>query len=267
MPSLHELQRRFAAALFDEAAADVHADIRAEPDEACAKLAIYRQQLRANFRRALALEFPVIERLVGGDYFKRLALDFQTAHPSRAGNLQHIGAPFPAFLEERFSTSRYAYLAPVAALEWAYQESLYAPEAPDFDCKALAQIDPTRYAQLRFELHPACRLFCSEYPLLDIWRANQPDADGTQRIDLASGATRVLLQRRAQLVQFHALNRAQYAFAAALARQLTLGAAFEVAKSADADFDLGAALRELVMYGALSAASLGRPSDLAPEPC
>jgi hypothetical protein len=267
VPPLHELQRRFAAALFDETADAASIDIRADAGDGAARLGIYLQQLRAHFQRALALEFPVIKRLVGADYFGRLARDFQARHPSRAGDLAHIGAPFAAFLEERFGAGRYAYLAPVAALEWAYHESMHAPEAPGLDCNALAQIDSTRYPRLRFELHPACRLYSCAYPVLDIWRANQPDAQGAQSIDLASGATRVLLHRRAQVVEFHALSAAHYALVAALARRATLGAAFDAARKADAAFDLGAALRHLVALGALTAARLGGARDFEPEPC
>src|ERR1700726_4798910 len=63
--SLHELQRRFAAALLDNADAPISADIRPCGISARARLEIYRTQLRATFLRTLALEFPVIERLVG----------------------------------------------------------------------------------------------------------------------------------------------------------------------------------------------------------
>ncbi|HEY5019727.1 MAG TPA: DNA-binding domain-containing protein [Steroidobacteraceae bacterium] len=256
MPSLHELQRRFAATLFDDASAPVSAAIRSHGIDPGAGLEIYRRQLHATFRRALALEFPVIERLVGSDCFARLAREFQAAQPSRSGDLQHIGAPFAAFLRDRYQASQYQYLAAVAALEWAYQESLCAAAAPAFDLGALREVDPADYAQLRFKFHPACRLFSSAYPVLDIWRANQPNAAAADLIDLASGATRVLLLRPADVVQFRPLNAAQFTWLAALARDLTLAEALEDAQSAYAAFDLGSTLREFVALGVLNAATL-----------
>ena len=258
MPSLHELQRRFAAALFDEAGALVSAAIRADGIDPVARLDIYRTQLHAAFERSLARAFPVIERLVGSNCFKSLAREFQAKHPSRSGDLQHIGAPFAAFLQDKFCQGPYAYFSDVAALEWAYQESMTAAAAPAFDLSALQAIDPADYAQLHFEFHPACRLFSSAYPVLDIWRANQGSSAANQTtIDLASGRrARVLLLRPAHVVQFHLLSAASFALLAALADDLTLGAALDAAQNADAAFDLGSALRHFVALGVLTGATL-----------
>jgi hypothetical protein len=257
VPSLHELQRRVAAALFDEAGAPISAAIRADGIDPVARLDIYRTQLHAAFERTLALAFPVIERLVGSNCFKSLARDFQAKHPSRSGDLQHIGAPFAAFLQEKFCQGPYAYLSDVAALEWAYQESMTAAAAPAFDLSALQDIDPADYAQLHFEFHPACRLLSSAYPVLDIWRANQGSSAANQTtIDLASGRTRVLLLRPAHVVQFHLLSAACFALLAALAGDLTLGTALDAAHNADAAFDLGSALRHFVTLGVLTGATL-----------
>jgi uncharacterized protein len=254
--SLHELQRRFAAALLDNAGASISADIRPGGISARAGLEIYRIQLRATFLRTLSLEFPVTERLVGSDCFKSLAREFQIGHPSRAGDLHHIGAPFPAFLAERFGGGRYDFLSHVAALEWAYQESMIAPAAAALDPEALRAIDPADYGQLHFQLHPACRLLCSAYPVLAIWHANQPGAGPIGRINLAHGATRVLLHRPAQVVQFHLLSVAHAALLEALGRDFTLGEALDAAHNVDPAFELGAPLRHFVALGVLTRATL-----------
>jgi len=256
MPPLHELQRRFAAALFADVCAPSNADIHTCGIDAGARLEIYSTQLHAAFLRTLSLEFPVIERLVGSDYFKRLARQFQAVFPSRAGNLHHIGAPFAAFLAERFGGGRFDYLSHVAALEWAYQEAMIAPDAAALDLEALRDIAPADYARLRFALHPACRLFSSAYPVLDIWYANQPAGPATQIIDLANGATHALLYRRAQAVQFHLLSVARAAFLDALAHDLTLGEALDAALDLDPAFDPGALLRHVVARGVLTHATL-----------
>src|ERR1700704_1590626 len=106
----------FVDALFGGDAAGVAAQIEANGLEPAERLDIYRNNLHEGFTKALAIGFPVIERLVGVDYFRQLALDFLRAHPSRAGNLHHIGAPFPRFLRERFADTEYTYFADVAAL-------------------------------------------------------------------------------------------------------------------------------------------------------
>ena len=254
MPTLRKLQRRFAAALFADADESVSEDVRADGSDARARLGIYRKQLHAAFARTLALEFPVIERLVGGEYFQRLGRDFQAVHPSRAGDLHHIGAPFGAFLKQRFGGGPYDYLPDVAELEWALQECMVAPEAPVFDLHALQSVDPARYADLHFEFHPACRLVSSRYPTLDIWRANQAGPAANEIIDLASGETRVLVQRCAQVVDFHVLSVPEFALLEKIVQDFCLGAAFEAAQKNDAPFDLGATLRRCVALNAVTAA-------------
>jgi len=263
MPSLREFQEGFAGALFE--------GLRDESRElAAAGLEAYRNNLREGFRRALALEFPVIERLVGADYFRALALEFQSAHPSRSGDLHAIGAPFPEFLRERFAATAHAYFADVAALEWASEEVLVAADSPAFDPVPLAALPEESHAELRWRTARASRLLASEFPVTRIWRANQSAGAGghtgtgagpgtgepavPEWIDLGSGAERVLVIRSAAGVEFHALDPASFAFAAALAEGLNLGAAFDAARGHDPDFDPGAALRRLVSVGFLVAA-------------
>jgi uncharacterized protein len=254
--TLRELQRRITAAIFADDDESVRAAARGCGSDGRARLGIYRAQLHGAFARTLALEFPVIERLVGAKYFKQLAREFQAAHPSRSGNLHYIGAPFAAFLKQRFGGSPYDYFTDVAELEWAVEECSIAPEAPAFDAQALRSVDPAHYADLQFELHPTCRLLSSRYPLLDIWRANQGGCTAEKIIDLRSSETRVLVQRAARAIVFHALSAPEFALFDSMSRGSCLGAALEAAQDIDGDFDLGAALRRFLALHAVTAARL-----------
>jgi hypothetical protein len=243
MLALRELQTRFADALFD--CVDV-ADVDV-PDH----VEIYRNNLREGFIKALAIAFPVIEKLVGADYFRRLALDFLAAYPSRAGNLHHIGAPFARFLHERFAHTEYVYFEDVAALEWAHQQVLIAADAKPITAEDLAAVNPADYESLRFDLHPAAALVRSAFPIIRIWRANQPDAANDEPIDLASGGDNVLVLRAAEWIEFHRLPAGDFAALDALHSGASLGAALEAAQSADARFDLAAALHRFLTLGLL----------------
>jgi hypothetical protein len=245
--ALLDLQLRFAAALFDGADEPIAAHIVADGLDTAERIDIYRNNLREGFIQALGLGFPVIERLVGTDYFRQLALEFQRAHPSRAGNFQRIGLPFAAFLRERFAATEYAYLSDVAALEWAHEEVLIAADAEPIAVAALRAIDPAVYEHLRFELHPACKLVQSAYPIIRIWRANQPDATAGEVIDLSEGGgENVLVLRTPEDIEFHRLPAGDFAALEAFARGLALGEVLEAAQSRDASFDLGAALRRFM---------------------
>ena len=254
MPTLRELQRSFAAALFDGRDMALCAQVRSDAAEARERIGIYRHQLHEGFRRALAVEFPVTERLVGRAYFARLARKFQRAHPSRAGDLHHIGAPFAAFLAQRCGGGTYDYLAHVARLEWALQECAIAPDAIALDPRIVRSISARRCAKLRFQLHPACRLIASPYPTLAIWRANQDAA--VEIIDLEAGPTRVLLRRNACGIEFHEFSIAEFALLEKIAEDCCLGEALDAAQQEEANFDLGPPLRRLVALGAIVGARL-----------
>lgn len=73
MPPLRELQQRLAAHLFGEESADIVPWLCADGIAPVSRLGIYRNNLHEGFTRTLALEFPVVRRLVGADYFRQLA--------------------------------------------------------------------------------------------------------------------------------------------------------------------------------------------------
>jgi hypothetical protein len=261
MLSLRDLQKQFDCALFDDAS-DAAASLISGCESDCAdsaaidaqaRIAIYRNNLREGFRKALALEFPVIERLVGDGYFRQLALWFQAEHPSRAGDLHPIGAPFAQFLHSRFADTQYAYLPDVARLEWAYQQASVAADAPPFDPAALRNVPQEAYGQLRFVLHPACGLLRSPYPIVRIWAVNQPGASGDGVVDLSSGADYVLVRRAAEGVEIRRITESDFAILDAFSTGAVLADVLDAAFAIDPGFNLGAALRRFIGLGVLAA--------------
>jgi hypothetical protein len=260
MPALRELQLRFAAALFDAADESVHEHVLEDGMTAQARLGIYRNNLREGFIKALAIGFPVIERLVGADYFRQLALEFLHAHPSRSGNLHHIGGPFAPFLKQQFDGTQYAYFADVAALEWAHQEAQIAADAEALSPAAFRDIGPAGYERLTFEFHPACGFVKSAYPIVHIWQANQSETRSEDIIDLDAGGDHVLILRTPECVEFHRLPHARFALFDALSQGENLGTAVERAQQLEAAFDFGAALRHLIELRILTGLRLPAPS-------
>jgi len=234
MSSLRDLQRKFVGALFDEF-----------PD-ARAGLEIYRNNLHQGFYKALALEFPVIRRLVGDDYFRQLSRDFLHAHPSRSGDLNAIGGPFPRYLRDRFAGTEYAYLPDVAELEWAYERAAIAADTPVFDVRSLACVAPDFYGELRFELLPSCYLVSSVYPILGIWQVNQADEGAELTVDLSSGPDHVVTRRTGAGVELVRLPPRDFRLLECFAHNSTLGEALTMLQRDEPAFDLGAALRRLI---------------------
>lgn len=253
MLSLRELQTRFAARLFGEAKAEPIAPwIRADGIDPAARLDIYRNNVRSGFTATLALEFPVVQRLVGVDYFEQLVLAFLACHPSTSGDLHHVGAPFASFLSKQFAGTDYPYLPDVARLEWAYQECLIAEKSDPLHPQSLRDVPADVYGSLRFSLRPACRLVHSRFPVLRIWEVNQPENASVELVDLSTGPDFLLLIRNSCRMNVRRIEEADYRLLADFAAGKSLEEALELSLGRNAGFDLAPALRRCFTLGVLT---------------
>lgn len=216
MSSLREVQAACRQAFTGGAATGLLAMVRGNGVASEERIAVYRNNHREIYRKALAASFPVIERLVGETCLAGLARAYTHRHPSRSGDLQDFGAGFPAFLERTYGSTRFRYLASVADLEWALEEVHLEPDEPPLTIRALRTFSPDDYGNLTFTVRRAVRLLRSPFPALSIWRANQPG--NSARVDLDEGGQDVAVARRGDDLQMHLLDRNTFALASELAR-------------------------------------------------
>lgn len=237
MPSLLDLQRRFAGALAGEAGA------------AAGGLAVYRDTVHANWRNALGATFAVVRELTGAPFFAAAVDAFAHAHPSRSGDLNVYGDAFPGFLAAWPHARDLPYLPDVARLEWAMDEAQRAADATGSAqdvVAALAAVAPDAFASLRFTLDPSCRLLRAPFPVLRIWRAHQPGGEPLEGIALADADDRLLVRREDGQVTIERVAAGEHAWLAALHAQLPLPEALAAALRDEPAFDLAAALRRRV---------------------
>ncbi|MGO9635012.1 MAG: putative DNA-binding domain-containing protein [Steroidobacteraceae bacterium] len=255
MPSLRNLQTQVMNALMGgeagRAAALIAMDCAAPAPSPAQRLAVYRNNVHANFLDSLRSSYPAIRRLVGEDYFRQAARDYHRENPSRNGDLLHVGRGFPAHLAKLHPTDQYRYLADVARLEWLCEESLLAAEHAALDLERLRGVAPCAYGTLRFEMHPALRLFESPFPALRIWEANVASDAEPEPIDLDAGADCLAITRVELKLTFHRLSRGEFSLLDSLRGGDDFSEALEHAGACDEAFDAGAALRRFVAAQAI----------------
>lgn len=137
------------------------------------RFSVYRNNVQHGLVRALAARFPVVERLVGPEFFAAMARVFAAQNPPRSPVLLDWGDGFPGFLIAFPPVASLPYLPDVARLEWLRGLAFHAADAPVADPAALASADPDR---LTLTLAPSVHAFASAFPALAIWLANQPGA-------------------------------------------------------------------------------------------
>jgi hypothetical protein len=127
---------------------------------------------------------------------------------------------------------------------------------------ALLLVPAESRGNLCLTLHPSVRLVASNFPVLDIWQANQPGAEADDTIDLDRGGVRLIVWRHAIDVVWRTLPPADHAFIAALAAGQPLGQAFIAACSAAAianEFQPGPMFADLIASDLLTGFSLAPP--------
>lgn len=216
-----------------------------------AAVSIYANNARVNFAETLKRTYPAIWRLVGGEYFRQCAREFQRSHPSESGDLQHVGKGFSEFLARLHGADEFNYLPAVATLEWAYQEALIDSELGPLDLNRLAQVAPQDYLNLHFRLQPSLRVVESEFPILAIWEANVADDPAQARIDLGAGGDRLLLLRAFGSIRIHRIAFGECVFLTRLRAGDAFGKAVESASESDPAFDAEAALNKFVALRAI----------------
>jgi len=255
MPSLRDLQQGFADAVFGPQDVAPGFSVVA-PAKGAERIAIYRTAVFANYRNALSATYPVVKRLTGAPFFHAAVDAFVRAHPSTSGDLNVYGGSFGDFLVAYAPAAELPYLPDVARLEWAIDEAQRAPDrvrVPEAVLAALTAVPGESLPELRFALDTSCRFVASAYPILRIWQVNQPDHVGDDRVMLDDGADTLLVRRDPRGIALERLAAGDFAWLAALANSAPLGAAIDAAQSADANFDLGIALRTHIAAGTIAA--------------
>lgn len=239
---LHELQTRIANALLSGDTDAVADAIVGDP----ARLRIHHNNLFSSLTEALATHFPVVKRLVGDGFFTYAAHQFIATHPPSVPCLAVFGDALPGFLEAFAPARALGYLADVARLEWAVMTAHNAAPGAAIDLDSLRTVAREAFGDLRLILDPAVGFLTSPWPIDAIWRANQPEGDGTVEVDPSAAARFVQVERTADdQVVIAALDEAIWRFRQALQAGQTLGDAAGAALAADPMFDLAPAIHHL----------------------
>jgi hypothetical protein len=247
MRELAALQARFGSGLdAPDAGAGALEIFVGEPEQVRNRFGIYRGNTLANAARALGAAYPVIEKIVGAEFFSGLAREYKTRFPSRDGDLNEYGASFAAFLADFPPAGEMPYLAEVARLEWQVHRAHYAVDPAPFDAARLATIAPEHQLLLRPRLHPACHVLHSAYPLARLWEVHQDTFTNEFEVDFSRGPTYALVFRPRFRVEVAQIGDAEAAFLAAAIEGETLGTALAAAQSRKPSFDLGRSLSEWV---------------------
>ncbi len=237
----------FATALRDPERPIPHGLIAPGAAVPARRFAVHRNNVVAGLVQALKARFPVVEKLVGEEFFAATARVFVAKQPPRTPLLAAYGDDFPAFLA-RFEPAReLLYLADIARLEAARTRAFHAADAVPLDADRFATLDADSIGDVRIDLHPSAEIVCSPHPIVTIWAMNSGERE-LAPIENWRGEDALVIRPRLD-VEIRLLPPGGAAFLRALADSLPLGKAAEDAEAACPAFDLTANLAGLVGWG------------------
>jgi uncharacterized protein len=183
------------------------------------RLALYRGNVVAHAGRALQAAYPVLEQIVGAEFFTGLSRTFWKARPPQSGDWNEYGRAMADFLQDFEPAAAMAYLPDLARLEWCAHAATYAADSPaihEADSPAIKEVQDDPLTLLR---RPGTAVLASQHPVADIWHAHQADAS-IALADIAWEPQGAIVFRKGMAVQVAALPHEQAAALAALINEL-----------------------------------------------
>lgn len=256
-PQTHAYFDRMAATLLDPAA-PAPAALRAHADRSdegvARRLDVHRNNVAHGLARLLADSFPVVEQLVGAEFFEAMAVEHVRQQPPRSPLLFDYGAGFADWIEGFEPVRSLPYLPDVARLEWMRQCASHAADVavPSPAELAAPLSQPAQLPGLRALLHPSLALLRSEFGAVSIWAAHQRCNTEVevelQGIDWHQPEAALTLRDATDCVLTLPLSGADAGFVAALADGQALGDALQ---RAGEGVQLAPLLSLLIRHGAL----------------
>ena len=216
------------------------------------RFAVYRNNVLSSLIDALAASFPVVQQLLGEEFFRAMAAVYARHSPPRTRILANYGADLPAFIEAFAPASSLPYLADVARLERLRIRAYHAADAAPLAVNALtdALASPERLGSLLLRLQPALGLLDSAFAVVSLWAAHQGELTLAE-VDPYQAQCALVLRNGLE-VEVLGIRPGDALFLQTLQQGLPLGHAAQRALALDSAFDLGTCLAHLLRAGAIT---------------
>lgn len=143
-------------------------------------LQIYHNQYFISLSEALEKTYSCVKRLVGEDFFNRLAKEFIQVYPSKTGNIIDYGAEFEDFIRNNTLCKNLPYLADVAKFEHNYERCYFLLDTQFF--------------------------IYSPYPIIKIWQLNEQ----SDILDFSNAESYIKIYKQGAEVLVEEISEQQY---------------------------------------------------------
>jgi hypothetical protein len=218
------------------------------------RFAVHRNNIVVGLVKILRGRFPVVERIVGEEFFKVMARAFVVEHPPRSPLLAVYGDDFAGFIAEFAPACQLTYLPDVARIEAARTRAYRSADVTPIDAGRFAALDAGAVDAIRFEMHPSVEIIRSSHPIVTIWAMNSGER---ALAPIEHWHCEDALVARPYLdVEIRSLPPGGAAFLLALASGRSLGEAAQDAFAEGPDFDLASNVAGLIGWRVVQSISV-----------
>lgn len=210
------------------------------------RFAVYRNNVTVSLIDALADTFPIVQELVGEEFFRAMARIYVQSSPPRSRIMAYYGSAFADFVGSFPPAASLPYLADVARLEMCRVRAYHAADVPPIDPDALrvALADPQQLMSSRLVLHPSVHLIESPFAIFSLWAAHH-GALCISTVDPSVAQTALVFRNGLDVATLE-LSAGAGQFVRALQRGEALVEAAGAASSGDQEFDLANTMATLI---------------------
>ena len=214
------------------------------------RFGIYRNNVASALTNSLRVRYPVVEQLVGREFFAVMCRDFIAGHKPNSAMLIAYGENFAEFISTFEPAEPVPYLADVAKLESAWWVAYHAADAAPLNKDALAALAPEAWGKTHLRFLPSVKIVSFGFSAVSIWRAHHND--GVSMPELVDEPEYVLIHREATQVLVHSLTQDMHLFFDVMAQGGTLLDAYEIASNNNQEFDVIAAVQQLFHFNIIA---------------
>lgn len=154
--------------------------ISTEKASAKLRLDVYQNAYYIRLIEILAINYPVLKKILTEEKFSKVMTDYINAYPSTHFSIRIFGRNLSKFL--RTYTHVESYLADLADFEWNLSDVLEAKDAPTLTIEEMSAIAPDQWAMLGFSLHPSVVLLPLHYDAPELWKTLRTDDADVEKI-------------------------------------------------------------------------------------
>lgn len=207
-------------------------------------LSIYQRNLTANAIGALTITFPTVLTLIGEEVFSYAVERLIKQDPPSAGDWGEWGGGFPEVLKNLSALQAFPYVVDIARLDFLLHR-IGRDKDSELDMDSISLLASTDLDELRVVLNPSISLLPSEFPVVDIYNANQTSLAESDfhlkeaQQKLVSGLGQVTLIYRPQFKPLiRTINPEEHHWLLLIQKSFSIGKALDALKHRKQTFSL-----------------------------